>query len=104
MPSLIRNTSKPIDSKLNTTGEYRSIGDVGEGVWFVGVHKIVDEYANKIQTHNHYPSNDAHHNYVTNLISIGIAAELKKEDGRNLGGIAAECGKRVVSMIQSNGK
>lgn len=89
--------------RFTTTGQYRSIDGYDSAFWKLGVDKIVNAYASKIQEHDHRPSNDAHHSHVSYLIQGEILEEIKNnykdEKGRKFIDVVNEVSERVLSTI-----
>lgn len=53
--------------RYTTTKEYRPITDYLDAIWKMGLGHIIEKRANDVQVHDHRPSNDAEHNYVSHL-------------------------------------
>lgn len=90
-----------VPPRYTSKGDYRPITDYSDAVWTLGVGKIVDEGATKVQPHDHFPSNDAEHNYVSHLIHQELLKRIKEEMGDRLGELAKECTDKIVEMVMS---
>jgi hypothetical protein len=65
-------------SRYTSNGEYRSITDLGEFTWALGIADIIGEAATKVVKHDHFPVNDAENILITNVIANNVAMEIKK--------------------------
>jgi len=57
--------------------QYRCIRDYGDAIWNLGIYNMVKNYTSEIQEHNHFPSNDAHHIIVFNILSETVLQCIK---------------------------
>jgi len=81
--------------RYTSTGDYRSITDIGQAMWYFGVQNMVKEAASKLQLHDHRPSNDAEFIYLSHIMAIGISGEVNRE----LGGDIKRVAKRKLDDI-----
>lgn len=85
-------------------GTYRSITELDEVAWQLGVGETISNFSDKIQVHNHYPSNDAENTWVRNLIIKEFANRVKERYQAELKKIATEAGTYVVERISKKRK
>lgn len=83
-----------------TEGAYRSISELEEVPWNLGVYDIVDDYAATIVKHDHHPSNDAENTVIKYMITLEFIKLLKEKYGQKLTEIARESAEKVVNMIR----
>jgi hypothetical protein len=83
-------------------GNYRSIKDFSDAVWEMGFGKTVDDAATTIQPHDHNPSNDAEHNYISHLICLEIFKRFKEQLGDQMNAIVASASNDIVKEITKN--
>ncbi len=91
--------------RYTSGGQYRSIQDKSDAIWDLGLGKIVDTAVSSIQEHNHFPSNDAEHNYICHLLSVEILDQMKNRFGSEMEKITKRlCNKKMkeIKKIRAN--
>lgn len=64
--------------RYTTKKEYRPITDLGDGSWCLGTYSIIKSAVTEIQEHDHFPSNDAEHIFLTHIITDEVFNQLGK--------------------------
>jgi hypothetical protein len=83
--------------RFTTTGQYRSITDYGDAMWYMGVHKEIEELVNSVQKHDHFPDNDAHHNFLSHMIEMKFMDMIKEKIGEEkLKKMATKASRSIV--------
>lgn len=92
--------------RYTTKGRYRSIQDKADFLWDLGIGKKVDLAVGEIQEHNHFPSNDAEHNYLQHLIALETLDVIKKQLGESIFGNIADlvCKNKTTSFKKNRAK
>lgn len=87
--------------RYTTKGKYRSIDDVGEALYGIGISDIINEKCTELIKHDHYPSNDAEHIALMHLIGSKVLSKIKSELQDKIKAIANEESQRVLEEIKN---
>lgn len=85
--------------RYTSKGSYRSIRDNGEASWLLGIADIIESDCKKIQVHDHFPSNDAEHNLISDLVTGKVIDAIKERLGDKIKDIATEISKTTTDEI-----
>lgn len=89
--------------RYTTKGEYRKIIDIGQCLGPLGIWSAVDDFASKIQAHDHYPDNDAAHNYIFHILGVEVINVIKSQLEKDTKNITLNiCEKKIKEFIYIN--
>jgi hypothetical protein len=87
--------------RYTSDGSYRSINDVGDTLWSLGIYQIVDAPVTEIQAHDHFPDNDAEHNMLLDVVANRVFKRLRAELGTEIQRIAQEETNAAIVEIKT---
>jgi hypothetical protein len=90
--------------RYTTDGKYRSINDIGEVAWYIGISDIVKEGSGSIQVHDHSPDDDAENIWLSHLITSRATEKIKVELGKRIRELAQEAVTEVQTMVAKKKK
>jgi hypothetical protein len=93
------NPREPL--RYTTLKEYRSITDYSDAIWDLGIMDIINELADLVSSHDHYPMNDAQSILIKHLIAKEFMKNMKYHYGQILKEIAKESSQSATSVILS---
>lgn len=85
--------------RYTTDGSHRSIIDIGEVSWFLGVHDVISKAASDIQEHNHNPDNDAENICLKHIFTSKFVEKVVSKYGDELKEIAKETCEQVTNSV-----
>lgn len=85
--------------RYTTYGHYRSIADYGDAIDKLGLYGIIKKQVDRIQKHNHFPSDDAEHIVLSHLVHEAVLDVIAKGLESDLKHIAEHISETKVNSI-----
>jgi hypothetical protein len=87
--------------RYTSDGKYRSVRDLGEATWAIGIGEIIKKRADEIVIHDHYPANDAESIYINDVIAEKVLDQIKKTLGQQITEIATKAADEALEEIKA---